>query len=133
MVRSKTKLNVLGTDYTVEILPVHDDAELALGLCSGYCDRFSKRIVISDYRSYAEYTDADFKHFREIELSIARHEIIHAFIYESGLSTCTHVPPNWAENEEMVDWFSLQWSKISKAIDKVYMELIEPVTDDKPR
>lgn len=133
MAKSKMKLDVLGTTYTVELLPFYADAELAAENIAGYCNRFAKKIVISDYRSASEYTDADFENFQPIELSIARHEIIHAFIYESGLSSCAHVPPGWAENEEMVDWFALQWEKINAAIAKVYKEIIEPVNDAKPR
>ena len=49
-----------------------------------------------------------------------RHEILHAFLFESGLdagSIATYGP--WANNEEMVDWFAIQSPKIFK----VYSEL----------
>jgi len=50
---------------------------------------------------------------------IARHEIVHAFLYESGLDCNSLKQYNWAENEEMVDWFAIQGPKIFK----IYKEL----------
>lgn len=44
-----------------------------------------------------------------------RHEIIHAFLYESGLSFNS----DWAVNEELVDWIAIQFPKIAE----VYEEL----------
>ena len=49
-----------------------------------------------------------------------RHEIVHAFLFESGLSSNTHgIYGAWAENEEMVDWIAIQSPKIFK----VFQEL----------
>lgn len=44
-----------------------------------------------------------------------RHEVIHAFLYESGLSFNS----DWAVNEELVDWIAIQFPKIAE----VYEEL----------
>lgn len=42
-----------------------------------------------------------------------RHEIIHAFLNESGLSDSASIPSGaWAKHEEMVDWFAIQTPKI---------------------
>ena len=46
----------------------------------------------------------------ELEKKVLRHEIIHAYLGESGLRGSS----GWAENEEMVDWFAIQSSKIYK-------------------
>ena len=40
-----------------------------------------------------------------------RHEIIHAFLFESGLAENSE----WAQNEEMVDWIAKQGPKLIKA------------------
>ena len=40
-----------------------------------------------------------------------RHEIVHAFLFESGLAENSE----WAQNEEMVDWFACQAPKIYAA------------------
>jgi uncharacterized membrane protein len=50
---------------------------------------------------------------------ILRHEIIHAFLFESGLADDSNSADAWAVNEEMVDWFARQAPKIYK----VYKEL----------
>lgn len=51
---------------------------------------------------------------------ILRHEIVHAFLNESGLSANASVPQNgWAKHEEMIDWFAIQSPKIYKVFKKV--------------
>jgi hypothetical protein len=48
-----------------------------------------------------------------------RHEIIHAFLCESGLAANSVVfSDGWACNEEMVDWFAMQGEKIHDAWEK---------------
>lgn len=47
-----------------------------------------------------------------------RHEIMHAFLYESGLDGQSCNVDCWAKNEEMIDWFALQSKKIFKAFKK---------------
>ncbi|WP_461218455.1 hypothetical protein [Lapidilactobacillus salsurivasis] len=37
-----------------------------------------------------------------------RHELIHAFLYESGLDANSE----WARNEEIVDWIAIQFPKL---------------------
>lgn len=44
-----------------------------------------------------------------------RHEIIHAFLYESGLSFNS----DWAVNEELVDWIAIQFPKIAEVYEKL--------------
>ena len=59
------------------------------------------------------------KNLEVYEKKVARHEIIHAFIEESGLSECTFIcKEGWAKNEEMVDWIAAQSPKIFAAFQK---------------
>lgn len=46
---------------------------------------------------------------------VIRHEIIHAFLYESGLWQNAYSSKCWAQNEEMVDWMAIQFPKIQSA------------------
>jgi hypothetical protein len=46
---------------------------------------------------------------------VVRHEIVHAFLMESGLDESSNPADAWATNEEMVDWFARQGPKIYKA------------------
>ena len=44
-----------------------------------------------------------------------RHELIHAFLYESGLSFNSAATGAWAAEEEVVDWIAIQFPKIYEA------------------
>ena len=50
---------------------------------------------------------------------VLRHEIIHAYLEESGLSANSNMIPAWAQNEEMVDWLAIQSSKIFATFQEV--------------
>lgn len=51
-----------------------------------------------------------------------RHEIIHAFLFESGLWVNSNSVECWAMNEEMIDWIAIQYPKISKVFKKLDIE-----------
>lgn len=105
-------VNILGTEYSIEWLSENNDEKLKE--CYGYCDQYTKRIVISD----GECLKNDVMSVGDIDKFLnktLRHEIIHAFLGESGLRSCSE----WAENEEMVDWLAIQIPKIVKAFEDV--------------
>lgn len=52
---------------------------------------------------------------------ILRHELIHAFLFETGLGFCS----GWATNEEMVDYFARNWEKIDKIMNVQGKKIIE--------
>ncbi len=90
-------MNILGTEYKIVTKNVNTDPALQ-GL-GGYCDFEKKEIVINEEC--------------ELEDVTTRHEIIHAFLYESGLNSCS-----WGRNEEMVDWIAIQLPKIMDICDE---------------
>ena len=95
-------INVLGTEYTIEYRHEKDDVKLED--CNGYCETYSKKLIVKIY----EY---DVQNYEKIELlsnKTLRHEVIHAFLHESGLS----VSSEWATNETIVDWIALQLPKM---------------------
>ncbi len=96
------KVSILGTDYEVQFSSAWDDELLNSNSSSGYTDYTIKLIkVCSDYaKDYMNLADLDI-HTR----NTIRHEIIHAFFYESGLSEI-------CQNEEIVEWIALQMPKI---------------------
>lgn len=99
------KANVLGTVYTIERRAEKDDKKLE-GL-GGYTDVYKQLIVIR--------TDWNEEPNEKMLKDILRHEIIHAFAYESGLWDNSNKVDVWATNEEMIDWIALQGLKIYKA------------------
>lgn len=108
------KINILGTEYRIEFRK--EDEDTFLKDCNGYCDVTVKLIVV-----LAEPNkECDCEDFSFIQKKTLRHELIHAFLSESGLFNNTYnVDAGWAKNEEMVDWFAIQSPKIFK----VYLEL----------
>lgn len=108
------KISVLGVPYILEYRERSKDANLEQ--CDGYCDFSTKRIVVKDY-SEAERREplsmADLECYKQ---KCMRHEIVHAFLYESGLSVnSATVEEAWAANEEMVDWIAIQGPKLYAA------------------
>ena len=79
----------------------------------GYTDTSVRTIVIDS--TITDCTDpaskSDLKEYKKV---VIRHEIIHAFLYESGLEGNTNKSKNWSQNEEMVDWIAIQFPKILK-------------------
>ena len=48
-------------------------------------------------------------------IKVIRHELVHAFIFESGLCECC----SWADNEELVDWIARQFPKMNKVFSEL--------------
>ena len=110
-------INVLGTEYEVvfknyDELAIFEDKEW-----EAYCDSISKKIVIGNIKTFPGYEKETEDYCRKCEKETLRHEIIHAFLNESGLESCTlKLSGGWAKNEEMVDWIALQFPKIMAAM-----------------
>ena len=109
------KVNILGTNY--EIIFKSDSEEIRLKENWGFTDYHTKEIYIHD--DIEKETDNSCKNLIDFKNKVLRHEILHAFLYESGLRENSFKSYSWAENEEMVDWFAIQFPKILK----VYKEL----------
>lgn len=110
----KPYVDVLGTRYKIEVRKVSEDKYMQDNHLDGYCNSCLHRIVISDLKDlYTEWTDEE----RSLYLKqLLRHEVLHAFFNESGLQDSANQSPNsWSTNEEMVDWFAIQFSKIMQA------------------
>ncbi len=96
-------LNILGTLYTVEELTREEDP--LLENMDGYCDKTKKRIVIS-----TKSPDSDLGDWEVYRRKILRHEIIHAFLFESGLHECWE--HGFGHDETYVDWIAAQHPKL---------------------
>lgn len=109
------KADVLGTQYKIEMHKISEDEHMKKNIFMGYCLYDEKLIVIAD-TSEKEYFHFDNEYaqtnFRD---KILRHELVHAFLYESGLSECCE----WTANETIIDWIALQVPKMVE----VFMKL----------
>lgn len=100
-------IKILGTPWTVRFNTKEENP--LLNDCDGYCDIFGKNIVVR-----TKYSDKYMQNDEEGIRVATRHEIIHAFLYESGLWSDSFASDDgWALNEEMVDWLAIQFPKIA--------------------
>lgn len=108
------KVNILGTEYTIIDKTEKEDERLKKH--DGYCDSSTKTIVLLKYED-DPMNKEDMSYFRK---QILRHEIIHAFLSESGLEACGNsFGGSWVLNEEMVDWIAIQAPKLFAAFSEV--------------
>lgn len=97
------KVKILGTEYEV-IKDAEEKDYPQLKKCDGFTDFSIKRIVVADFdKDESSVDDIDW-----YKKKVLRHELVHAFIHESGLAeNC-----DWARNEELTDWIAIQFEKI---------------------
>lgn len=106
-------ISILGTEYVFKVV-IPDDIKLEHGKYCGFCSWATKIIYVSNL---SDYRDVETQN--EEAPGILRHEIIHAFLHESGLSENSGAVSSWATNEEMVDFFAIQWPKIQDVFDSL--------------
>lgn len=109
---ARSTINILGTEYTIDILPRSEDK--ALENMDGYCDDSVKRIAVADVSTDEKRADQK-RDIKAVKKKVLRHEITHAFLCESGLAENS----DWAQNEELVDWIAIQGPKLIKAWQEV--------------
>lgn len=110
------KIDVLGTKYTIRRVNSGQDEYLEKMNFAGYCDDTRKEIVVLNMKTIPELMNEPEAVILSRERETVRHELIHAFLSESGLSWNTFAAEKaWAKNEEMVDWFAIQFPKLLKA------------------
>lgn len=105
------RVNILGTTYTIEYKAREKD--ILLETYDGYCDKTTHKIVV-----LLQPNDSDLECWEEYSKKTLRHEIIHAFMFESGLAE------NWehksfGQDETAVDWFAIQSPKIYKVFEEL--------------
>ena len=111
------KINVLGTEYTLRRVDNGADEYMEKMHFGGYCDGGTKEIVILNLKTVPEWEKDPAAVIKAKEDETIRHELIHAFLNESGLQWNSIGVDQWAKNEEMVDWFAIQMPKILKAFE----------------
>lgn len=99
-------IDILGTEYTIRKQSKAENP--FLNDCDGYCDKTSHLIVVT-----SKEDDCELDNFEAYQKKILRHEIIHAFLFESGLHE------NWkhdqGHDETYVDWIAVQFPKLLTA------------------
>jgi len=99
-----SKINILGTKYDyIETTDLVDDRLIKK---DGYCDMSGKTIAVEIN------VIGDCKKLGRFKKKVKRHEIIHAYFFESGLT-------EYADNELIVDWIAVQFPKLLKTFQEV--------------
>jgi len=101
------KVNVLGTEYSIQFRGSDQD-ELLTEL-DGYCDKTTKEIIVSK-----KDPGCNLKQFEVYQKKVTRHEIIHAFMFESGLAE-NFEHRSLGQEETTVDWIAIQFPKMLEA------------------
>lgn len=101
------KVNILGAEWEITWKDEKDDKNL--NGFDGYCDRSVKKIVMANERQTSGFSD-----YKTYAKDALRHEIIHAFMIESGLDGNWYHSESYGQDETTVDWFAIQSPKIFK-------------------
>lgn len=101
------KVNILGTDYEVKYLELKDEG------IDGDCDSTTHII-----RVRTDNTN-NLGNMKELQKVTLRHELIHAFLFESGLGCSWQHPEQFGHDETTIDWFA----RMSPKIFKLFQEL----------
>lgn len=117
-----TTVEILGAMWAVRICT--EEEEPLLKDLGGFTDWTERSICIHDVPRDNELGNP-LEHIKKI----IRHEVVHAFMFESGLAE------NWehremGQEEQTVDWIAIQMPKIEKAVDKIYGEIRETGSQD---
>ena len=110
----RVSVTVLGTEYTVIVTTKFKDK--CLLDMDGYQDETVKVCVADNYADAHGKAPNDTSSKKDLSFQskkILRHELVHAFLAESGMRE--NSTKGWALNEEMVDWIAIQGPKIYAA------------------
>ena len=102
-------VHILGTEYKILIID-EDDYRFSRD-ADGWCDTQAKEILLYNFKQDPDSV----KDLVAYQKKVLRHEIVHAFLYESGLWQSSCGSKCWAQNEEMVDWIAIQEPKLNRA------------------
>lgn len=102
---NKTKVDILGTTYLIRTDTEKNNPKL-IGT-SGYTELYIKEIVIEPATEGANVRYNSL--ISESNDKVLRHELVHAFLYESGLLA-------YSSDEKIVDWIAVQLPKMVKAM-----------------
>ncbi len=100
------KISILGTEYEIA-----EDSGLYRTDFDGICKNYGKSVRA---RALADMLDQDStEKEKRIRLDeVMRHELVHAFFFESGLN-------EYSEDEQLVSWIAIQFPKMLKAFQEV--------------
>ena len=106
-------VSILGTDYKI-LFVQENDKRLVSRNADAITDESVKELVIA----YFEPDDGSLKDLDAYQKKLIRHEIVHAFLFESGLADCSGYVNGGAQYEEMVGWIAGEHLRMHDAFEK---------------
>lgn len=95
-------VDILGSKWTIKYV----DDDPAFEQAEGFTNDVAREITIENVKMRDGPLDFDTQSQYINQKRVLRHELIHAYLYESGLGDSSNSCDAWAVNEEMVDWFA---------------------------
>lgn len=95
-------VDILGSPWTIKYV----DDDLAFEQANGFANDAAREIVIENVKMKSDHLSYDMQSQYNNQKRVLRHELIHAYLFESGLGDSSNSCDAWAVNEEMVDWFA---------------------------
>ena len=95
------KIDILGTAYNILVQTSKENPKLEDA--NGLCEFWAKNLIID----IAEPERTTYDNLDEFNKKVLRHEIVHAFLGESGLK-------EYMADEVLVDWIAVQFPKMLK-------------------
>lgn len=96
-------INILGTQY--EVIKQTEKENPKLKDANGLCEPYARQIIYAEQEAGIDVFD----NIEAFNRKTLRHEVIHAFFAESGLT-------EYMEDEVLVEWIAVQFSKISRVM-----------------
>ena len=104
------EVNILGAEYTIITgVTEEDDAHFSSSEADGYIDYQTKEIIIKEMPVPRPGLTNDIASYERL---VIRHELAHAFLYESGLT-------DYAADEQLVEWLAVQFPKMAKLFEEL--------------
>lgn len=105
MVNLPIEVDILGTPYSV--ISSNPDEDTKLKDADGYCDWTVRQIVMDLHSDSDSNTVGDINKYND---KVLRHEVIHAYLHESGLGEAATFDDE--HFEQLVDWIAIQFPKL---------------------
>lgn len=121
MDEQNTPVDILGSTWNILFADKDEVEAFRNGTCWGYAEDNERIICLCKPYEDEDSLGLGIKAQRINLRRVLRHELIHAFLSESGLADSSKGTgeDGWATNEEMVDWFA----RMSPKIFNTYKEL----------
>lgn len=103
------KVNILGAQY--EVIKQTEKENPKLKDANGLCEPYTRQIIYAEQEAGIDVFD----NIEAFNRKTLRHEVIHAFFAESGLT-------EYMEDEVLVEWIAMQFPKISRTMKELEVD-----------